>query len=330
MENNPIIIYQSRDGKTSVDVKLENDTVWLNLVQLSSLFDKDKSVISRHLKNIYTEGELERGPTVAKNATVQREGNREVIREIEYYNLDAILSVGYRVNSKRGTQFRIWANNILKNFLVKGYAVNEKRLQEQSRQLDDLKQTVKLLGNVIANKELSSDEATGLIRIVTDYTYALDVLDQYDHQVLQIHATTSKELFQITYPAAITAIKGLKDKFGGSALFGNEKDDSFQGSLLAIYQTFGGEDLYPSVEEKAANLLYFVIKNHSFSDGNKRIAAFLFVWFLEKNDILYRADSTKRIADNALVALTLMIAESKPEEKDMMIKVVVNLINMKN
>ena len=255
MENTQIVIYQSPEGKTSIDVKLENDTVWLSLVQLSNLFDKDKSVISRHLKNIYTDGELERGPTVAKNATVQTEGNREIIREIEYYNLDAIISVGYRVNSKRGTQFRIWANNVIKDFLVKGYAVNEKRLQEQSRQLDDLKQTVKLLGNVIANKELSSDEATGLLQIVTDYTYALDVLDQYDHQILEIYGTTSKELFQITYPAAMIAIKGLKDKFGGSTLFGNEKDDSFQGSLAAIYQTFGGQDLYPSVEEKAANLL---------------------------------------------------------------------------
>ena len=330
MENTQIVIYQSPEGKTSIDVKLENDTVWLSLVQLSNLFDKDKSVISRHLKNIYAEGELERGPTVAKNATVQTEGNREILREIEYYNLDAIISVGYRVNSKRGTQFRIWANNIIKDFLVKGYAVNEKRLQEQSRQLDDLKQTVKMLGNVMANKELNSDEATGLLQIVTDYTYALDVLDQYDHQILEIQGTTPEELFKITYPAAMTAIKGLKDKFGGSTLFGNEKDDSFQGSLAAIYQTFGGQDLYPSVEEKGANLLYFVIKNHSFSDGNKRIAAFLFVWFLEKNEILYRSDGSKRIADNALVALTLMIAESKPEEKDMMIKVVVNLINVKN
>jgi prophage maintenance system killer protein len=330
MENSQIIIYQSLEGKTSIDVKLENDTVWLSLVQLSNLFDKDKSVISRHLKNIYTEGELERDSTVAKYATVQTEGKREVIREIEYYNLDAIISVGYRVNSKRGTQFRIWANQILKDFLVKGYAVNEKRLHEQSRQLDDLKQTVKLLGNVVANKKLNSDEATGLLQIVTDYTYALDVLDQYDHQVLEIQGTTSNELFQITYPAAMTAIKGLKDKFGGSALFGNEKDDSFQSSLAAIYQTFAAQDLYPSVEEKAANLLYFVVKNHSFSDGNKRIAAFLFVWFLERNNILYRPDGSKRIADNALVALTLMIAESKPEEKDMMIKVVVNLVNVKN
>jgi prophage maintenance system killer protein len=282
------------------------------------------------LSNIYKEGELDKDSTVAKNATVQTEGEREVSREVEFYNLDAILSIGYRVNSKRGTQFRIWANKLLREYLVKGYAIDQKRFQEKSRQLDELKQTVKLLGNVIGTKALNTDEAIGLLKVVTDYAYALEVLDRYDHQVLEIEATSPKELFQITYPAAIEAIKSLKDKFGGSSLFGNEKDESFQGSLVAIYQTFGGKDLYPSVEEKAANLLYFVIKNHSFSDGNKRIAAFLFVWFLEKNGILYRADGSKKIADNALVALTLMIAESKPEEKDMMIKVVVNLINLKN
>jgi prophage maintenance system killer protein len=325
-----IVIYQAPDGQTAIDVKLENETVWLNLIQISNLFGKDKSVISRHLKNIYSEGELDKEATVAKNATVQTEGSRKVAREIEYYNLDAILSIGYRVNSKRGTQFRIWANQILRDYLVKGYAINQKHLQEQSRQLEELKQTVKLLGNVVDNKDLTSDEATGLLKVVTDYTYALDVLDQYDHQVLEIQDTTSEELFQITYSEAMKAIKGLRDKFGGSALFGNEKDESFKGSLSAIYQTFSGQYLYPSIEEKAANLLYFVVKNHSFSDGNKRIAAFLFVWFLEKNHILYRPDGSKRIADNALVALTLMIAESKPEEKDMMIKVVVNLINLKN
>jgi prophage maintenance system killer protein len=325
-----IVMYQTADGKMSIDVKLENETIWLNLLQISSLFEKDKSVISRHLKNIYFEKELERESTVAKNATVQIEGKREVGREIEYYNLDAILSVGYRVNSKRGTQFRIWANKVLKDYLVKGYTLNEQRLREQSRQLEELKQTVKLLGNVVGNHELTSEEATGLLKVVTDYTYALDVLDQYDHQVLEIHNTTSAELYIITYDEAMLAIKGLRDKFGGSSLFGNEKDESFQGSLAAIYQTFDGHYVYPSVEEKAANLLYFVIKNHSFSDGNKRIAAFLFVWFMEKNNILYRVDGSKRIADNALVAITLLIAESKPEEKDMMTKVVVNLINLKN
>jgi len=328
MENkSEVLIYESPDGQTSIDVKLENETVWLNLNQISSLFERDKSVISRHISNIFKEGELERNSVVAKNATTGTDGK---VYQVEYFNLDLIISIGYRVNSTRGTQFRIWANKILKDYLVKGYAVNEKRLQEQSRQLEELKQTVKLLGNVVTSKDLSSDEASGLLKVITDYTYALDVLDQYDHQVLEIHDTTRKELFQITYDEAIKAIKGLHEKFGGSSLFGNEKDESFEGSLAAIYQTFGGQDLYPSVEEKAAHLLYFVIKNHSFSDGNKRIAAFLFVWFLEKNGILYKADGNRRIADNALVALTLMIAESKPEEKDMMVKVVVNLINIKN
>ncbi|MBS1663673.1 MAG: virulence protein RhuM/Fic/DOC family protein [Bacteroidetes bacterium] len=325
-----IIFYQVKSDSTQIEVKLDNDSVWLSLNQMAILFDRDKSVISRHLGNVFREGELEKEATVAKNATVQDEGGREIRRDIEYYNLDAILSVGYRVNSLRGTQFRIWANKVLKDYLVKGYAIDQKRFQDQSRQLEELKRTVKLLGNVAESKELNSDEATGLLRIVTDYAYALDVLDRYDHQVLEIEATTPRELFQITYPAAINAIKGLKDRFGGSFLFGNEKDQSFQGSLAAIYQTFNGKDIYPSVEEKASNLLYFVIKNHSFSDGNKRIAAFLFVWFMEKNGILYREDHSRKIADNALVALTLMIAESKPEEKDMMTKVVVNLINLKN
>jgi prophage maintenance system killer protein len=330
MENSQILIYQTPDDRASIEVKLEQETVWLNQSQMVALFQQTKQNISLHISNIFREGELNSNTTVKESLTVRMEGKRTVKRSVEYYSLDVIISVGYRVKSQTGTQFRIWANKVIKDYLTKGYSIDRKRFQEQSRQLEDLKQTVKLLGNVIENKVLSSDEATGLIRIVTDYTYALDVLDQYDHQVLQIDNTTSRELFQITYLAAMKAIKELKDKFGGSALFGNEKDDSFQGSLAAIYQTFGGQDLYPSVEEKAANLLYFVIKNHSFSDGNKRIAAFLFVWFLEKNDVLYRSDGSKRIADNALVALTLMIAESKPEEKEMMIKVVVNLINVKN
>jgi prophage maintenance system killer protein len=325
-----IVFYEYDSNSAGIEVRLVDESVWLNINQIAVLFERDKSVISRHLSNIFKEGELDPLSTVAKNATVQNEGGRQITREIEYYNLDAILSVGYRVNSLKGTQFRIWANRILKEYLIKGYAIDQKRFREQSRQLEELKQTVKLLGNVVESKALNSDEATGLLKVIADYAYALDVLDKYDHQVLEIEAISPKELFQITYSAAKEAIKGLKDKFGGSRLFGNEKDESFQGSLAAIYQTFGRKDLYPSVEEKAANLLYFVIKNHSFSDGNKRIAAFLFVWFLEKNGTLYRPDGSKKIADNALVALTLMIAESKPEEKEMMTKVVVNLINRKN
>jgi prophage maintenance system killer protein len=325
MENKGgIVMYQAPDGQTAIEVKIQNETVWLRQEQIAELFGRDRTVITRHINNIFKENELD------KKSNVQNLHIANSDKPVAIYNLDVIISVGYRVKSQRGIQFRIWANRILKDYLVKGYVIDQKRFQEQSRQLEELKQTVKLLGNVVTSKDLSSDEASGLLKVITDYTYALDVLDQYDHQVLEIHDTTRRELFQITYDEAIKAIKGLHEKFGGSSLFGNEKDESFEGSLAAIYQTFGSQDLYPSVEEKAAHLLYFVIKNHSFSDGNKRIAAFLFVWFLEKNGILYKADGSRRIADNALVALTLMIAESKPEEKDMMVKVVVNLINIKN
>ncbi|WP_127132975.1 RhuM family protein [Pseudoflavitalea rhizosphaerae] len=327
MENGKIIIYQSPDGQTSIDVSLDHDTVWLDQQQLSELFQTDRTSITRHIKNIYKSLELNELSTSAKIAQVQKEGKRKITRNITRYNLDMIISVGYRVNSLRGTQFRIWANNILKDYLVKGYSLNEKLLADQAQQFDALKQTVRLLGNVLEAKTLTSDEANGLLKVLTDYTYALDVLDKYDHRTLTIEATHKKPSFVATYNEAIKAIHGLKDKFGGSSLFGNEKDESFKSSIATIYQSFAGADLYPSVEEKAANLLYFVVKNHSFSDGNKRIAAFLFVWFLEKNGLLYRQDGTKRIADNALVALTLMIAESKPDEKEIMTQVVVNLIN---
>lgn len=321
------MIYQAGPDRIQIEVKLERESVWLSLNQIAVLFNRDKSVISRHLSGVFREQELDRHSVVAKNATTGSDGKTY---QVEYFNLDVIISVGYRVKSQQGTQFRIWANRILKDYLLNGYAIDRSRLQQQSRQLDELRQTVKLLGHVIESKALNTEEATGLLKVITDYTYALDVLDQYDHQALEMGPTTKEEFFRISYPDAMKAIKGLKDRFGGSNLFGNEKDESFQGSLAAIYQTFGGKDLYPSVEEKAANLLYFVTKNHSFSDGNKRIAAFIFVWFMEKNAILYRPDGSKKLADNALVALTLMIAESKPEEKDTMTKVVVNLINLKN
>ena len=238
-----------------------------------------------------------------------------------------VTSVGYRVKSQRGTQFRIWANKVLKEYLVKGYALKENIKLEQ---YEDLKQTIKVLANVLECKTLEYSEATGLLRVVTDYAYALDTLDKYDYQKLEIENTTNKEQFKVTYSNAMAAIDELREKFGGNSLFGNEKDQSFKSSIGVIYQTFGGQDLYPSIEEKAAMLLYLVTKNHSFSDGNKRIAAFLFLWFLERNGILYHPDGTKRIGNNTLVALTLMIAESRTEEKDIMVKVVVNLINKNN
>lgn len=326
--NNEIVIYQSEDGKTQLDVKLEGETVWLSQSQMSELFQTDRTVINRHIKNIYKSGELDEKATCAKNAQVRLEGNRTVTRNIPYYNLDVIISVGYRVNSIRGTRFRQWANSVLKQYLIKGYAVNE---QIRKQQIVELRQLVQVMGRTIQQQSVPvTDESNALFNVVIDYTYALDTLDNYDYQRLSIAKTTKEEPFHATYDSAMREIDMLRNKFGGSVLFGNEKDDSFKSSIGQIYQTFGGEELYPSVEEKAAMLLYLVTKNHSFSDGNKRIAATLFLWFMNNNGILYREDGSKRIADNTLVALTLMIAESRTEEKDVMVKVVVNLINRSN
>ena len=332
MENkSEIIIYKAEDGSTAIDVQLQEETVWLSQAQIVELFQSSKANISEHIKHIVKSDELSRKSTVRKFRTVQMEGKREVTREIEFFNLDMIISLGYRVNSKRGTQFRIWANKVLKEYLLKGYALNEKRLKEQTKQkLLELQRTVKLIQSVAGQKKLSTIEATGLLNIISDYTLALDVLDKYDHEQLKITGTEKKQKFRIDIEQARKAIEALRKKFKSSSLFGKEKDDSFQSSVATIYQTFDKKELYPSVEEKAAHLLYFVVKNHSFVDGNKRIAAFLFVWFLERNGLLYRKDGSKRLADNALVALTLLIAESKAEEMVMMVKVIVNLINNKN
>ena len=320
--NDKIIIYQTADGNTAIDVRLENETVWLNTNQMALLFDREESNIRRHVTNVFKEGELERENNVH---FLHVNG---VKKPVPYYTLDVIISVGYRVKSQRGTPFRIWARNVLKDYLVKGYAVNERIHKEQ---IGELRQLVGMLGRTIQNQPLlSNDETNALFNVVTDYTYALDTLDSYDYQRLTVSDTTSEAPFHATYENAMQAILSLKERFGESALFGNEKDDSFKSSIGQIYQTFDGVELYPSTEEKAAMLLYLVTKNHSFSDGNKRIAATLFLWFLNNNRILYREDGSKRIADNSLVALTLMIAESRPEEKDVMVKVVVNLINKNN
>ena len=305
---------------------MDGDTVWISQAQMAELFQKDRTVIGRHINNIYKEHELERETTCANFAHMGKDADQTY--QTVLYNLDVIISVGYRVKSQRGTQFRIWANKVLKEYLVKGYAIN-KTLTEQ--RYVELKQLVSVLGRTVkAQESLASDEAFGLVEVVADYAYALDTLDKYDYQQLAVEQTTNEEKFHATYEGAMQAIENLKAKFGGSEWFGNEKDDSFKSSIGQIYQTFGGQDLYPSVEEKAAMLLYLVTKNHSFSDGNKRIAATLFLWFMAGNGILYNLDGTKRIADNTLVALTLMIAESRTEEKDVMVKVVVNLINRNN
>ena len=328
--NNQIIIYQTEDGQTQIDVRMENDMIWLTRQQIAVLFGRDYKTISKHINNALKE-ELADSVVVAKIANTTQHGaieGKTQTHEIDYFNLEVITSVGYRVKSKRGVQFRQWANKVLKQYLVKGYAVNERMRKEQ---IGELRQLVGMLGRTIQSQPLlSNDETNALFEVVTDYAYALDTLDNYDYERLTINKTTKEEPFHATYENAMEAIDGLREKFGGSVLFGNEKDDSFKSSIGQIYQTFGGEELYPSVEEKAAMLLYLVTKNHSFSDGNKRIAATLFLWFLNNNHILYHPDGSKRIADSTLVALTLMIAESRTEEKDVMVKVVVNLINKNN
>lgn len=320
--NDKIVIYRTADGQTSIGVKLEDETVWLSANQMANLFDRDEKTIRKHINNVFSEGELE------------KENNTHFLRvdgvkqPVAFYSLDVIISIGYRVKSQRGTQFRIWANRVLKEYLVKGYAVN-KALTEQ--RYTELKQLVTVLGRTVkAQEALTSEDALNLVEVVSDYAYALDTLDRYDYQQLAVEQTTNEIKFHATYEGAMQAIEELKEKFGGSQWFAHEKDDSFKSSIGQIYQTFGGQDLYPSVEEKAAMLLYLVTKNHSFSDGNKRIAATLFLWFMAGNGILYNPDGSKRIADNTLVALTLMIAESRTEEKDVMVKVVVNLINKNN
>lgn len=327
MNKGEIIIYQSSDGQTELDVRLEGGSVWLSQAQMAQLLQVRPQNITMHIRNVYKEGELERTLTCKDFLQVQDEGGRLISRKIKFYNLDVIISVGYRVKSMRGTQFRIWANRVLKEYLIQGYAINR---NVKAEQLDELKRTIAIMNEVLAAKSVTKDEAIGLLRVISDFAYGLDTLDRYDYQQLEITDTTADEPFRATYESAMEALQVLKAQFGASDLFAREKDGSFHSTMGAIYQTFGGRDLYPSVEEKAANLLYLTTKNHSFSDGNKRIAAFLFLWFMEKNGILYREDGSRLIDNNTLVALTLMIAESRTEEKDIMTKVVVNLINKKN
>ncbi len=318
-----VISYKIDENDLSFDVYFDEETVWLTQNQMALLFDQTKQTLSSHVGNIYKEGELDKNSTVRKYLTVQKEGERSIKRRLAYYNLDVIISVGYRVKSKRGTQFRIWATKVLKERLLSQYRQNQENDKE-------LAKVIKLIGDITDGKELAKEEALGLLNVITDYSYALDLLDDFDYRRVQIKATTTAEIFKITYTKAVKVVNQLKNKFGSSNLFGKEKDDSLRSSIGNVYQTYGGKELYPSIEEKAAHLLYFLIKNHSFVDGNKRIGASIFLWFLKENKILYRNDGLKRIADNALVALTLLIAESNPKEKDTIVKVIVNLINKSN
>lgn len=332
-ERNDIVIYQSEDGLVKMEALVDpaNETIWASQKAMAALFEVTVPNISYHLKRIFQSQELDEDTVVKEILITAQSGARGLSEEkIRYYNLDAIISVGYRINSARATKFRIWSAGIIKRYMLKGYAINRNIVSEQK--YEDLKKAVTLLENVFSSQEmcLTSDQSADLFRVIRDYTYALDTLDAYDYQSLKIDETTVPERFHATYENAMEAINSLRDKFNSSALFGVEKDASFHSSIGQIYQTWDGKELYPSIEEKAAMLLYLVVKNHSFVDGNKRIAATLFLWFMQNNGVLYRHDGTKRISDASLVALTLMIAESRTDEMDTMVKVVVSLINRRN
>ncbi|MBW8243481.1 virulence protein RhuM/Fic/DOC family protein [Muricauda oceani] len=328
-----IKIYKTEDGKSEIQVNLSDDTVWLSLNQISELFERDKSVVSRHIKNIFKEKELILDSTVAKKATVhQNEGGRLVERNIDVFSLDVIISIGYRVKSNRATQFRIWANKLIKDHLINGYTLNEKRLKQTYKSnLKQLESTIELLTHSFqSKKELQLIEAKGFVEILTRYTQSFIILNKFDEDRLDSDNLSSKIHYQIEYSEAKKLIQNLKTKLmslkEASNLFGNEKDHSLKGIIGNIEQTFDGQSLYPSIEEKAAHLLYFIIKNHPFSDGNKRIGALLFVWYLQQNDFLFKKTGDSKISENTLVALSLLIAQSDPNQKEIMIKLIINLI----
>ena len=308
-----ITVFQAPDGAVRVEVRLERDTVWLTQQQMAELFGRERSVISKHVRNVFREGELD------EKSNVQNLHIAGSDKPVGYYSLDVIISVGYRVKSARGTQFRIWATGVLRDHMVKGYTVNAARLR-------DLNKAVRLVADTARRRELSGDEAEALLAVVGEYNRALELLDDYDHQRVAKPRAGAVATWVLRHDEALRVVGRLRGRFGGSALFGVEKDQSLASALGAVMQTFGGEDLYPSLEEKAAQLLYLLVKNHAFVDGNKRIAAALFLWFLERNGALRHADGTPRVSDGALVALTLMIAESRPQEKDVLVRIVMHLL----
>ncbi|MBI3591454.1 MAG: type II toxin-antitoxin system death-on-curing family toxin [Candidatus Melainabacteria bacterium] len=321
-----IIIYKTKDGKTSLDVKLEKETVWLSQKQMAELFDCSADNIGLHLKNIFKAKELNENQVTENSSVTASDGKKY---KVKHYNLDAVISIGYRVNSIRGTQFRIWATQVLKDHIIKGYTLNPKRLPEVN--FKELEQALVLIKGTLNNKELTSNEATGLLKVITDYANSWILLQQYDKNQLEEPKKKHKPKYIITYEKTLEAISrlkaDLKSKKEASDLFGNQKDKSFEGIVANLYQTFAGKELYPSIEDKAAHLLYFIIKDHPFTDGNKRIGAFLFILYLSNNGYLFKADGERKINDNALVALALLIAESNPKQKDVMVKLVMNFIS---
>ncbi|WP_276504418.1 virulence protein RhuM/Fic/DOC family protein [Terrimonas pollutisoli] len=323
-----ILLYKTEDGKSQLEVLLEQETVWLNQSQVTELFQQTKQNVSLHINNIFKEKELDKKTVVKESLTTASDGKKY---KVNLYNLDVIISIGYRVKSKRGTQFRIWATQTLKDHLVKGYTVNEKRLKEQQEKWKELQQTVEFLKRTVGKKELTNNETQGLLEIISQYTRSFVLLNKFDTESLETTSSDKKLTYEIKYKEAVTAIEELKRKLlevhEASELFGRQRDDGFKSLLKSVIQTFDGEYLYPTIEEQAANLLYFTIKNHPFADGNKRIGAFLFIWFLQRNKYLLRKTNEAKINDNALVALALLVAQSDPSTKELMIKLIMNLIS---
>ena len=313
------------DEEFEIDVKLNEETVWLTQAQICELFERDKSVISRHMRNIFKEGELNRTATVAKNATVQNEGIRTVTRDVEYYNLDMIISVGYRVKSKRGIKFRKWANKILKAYLIEGYAINISKLENENEKLKELQKIISLVHKVALEDNKDGSEIRNLLTVIKDYEYALELLDRYDHEELTLDGLTEKEVNKVTTGEIHKIIDEMRTDFS-TDLFGVEREGSFLNSIENVYQSAFGEDIYPGLEEKASNILYLLVKNHVFIDGNKRIAVAVFVYFMKKNGMYLNSSGAKRISDETLVSITLLVAQSNPREKEILIKLIVNLI----
>ena len=326
--NKSIVIYKTSNNQIDVEIDYSNDTLWLNVEKISELFEKDRTTIQRHIKNIYKDGELDQNPTCAFFAQVQKEGSRSITRKIPYYNLDVILAVGYRVSSKVATDFRKWATNILKNYLINGYAINEKRLTQKQEQIEALKNSLNMLTRSIVLEAKNIEDAQNMAKVLEVFAKGLELLDEYDNKTLATNGLTKREAVIISKEEYLKLIAKMKPEYG-SDVFANPKDESFDSSINQIYQTFGGEDCYPTLEEKAAMLLYMLVKNHSFTDGNKRIGAACFLHFLERNNMLYKNGAA--IIDNAtLFALTLLIASSKSEEKDTMKQVILSVLNGDN
>ncbi len=327
-KNNSIVIYEASKGDVRIDVRLENETVWLTQKQMAELFDKSVPTINEHIKNIYKEGELKENATIRKFRIVQKEGKRTIERDMDFYSLDVIISVGYRVKSLRGTQFRIWATKTLNQHLIKGYSINEKRLLETQEKFKELQAAILFLQDK-SQKEMLTGQSQEILNLLSSYAKTLTLLNEYDSGKIS-ETKGGKSKFVLEYKETLEIIEKIKSKLAAKKeagdLFGQERNDMLGAVIKNLYQTFGGKELYPSIENKASHLLYLIIKDHSFSDGNKRIGSFLFVYFLDKNNYLYKKSGEKKINDNALTALALLVAESKPDEKDVMIKIIMNLI----